>query len=126
MSSSARAEPHRGRQPFVEVDTVVRVSPKDEEPGCDLCGRPVDADGPELTIDVDVYTEAGKVELWFCRQEHAAEWFSRPLPVPTESHAGHFGGPITGQEILFAALVLWGLAMSLIGCVTLAGWIVSW
>ncbi|MBN1092311.1 hypothetical protein JKP75_06865 [Blastococcus sp. TML/M2B] len=54
---------------------------------CDLCGGALDAEdwaATELRVEVS-REEDGELRYWvadFCTQEHAAEWFRRPLPSP--------------------------------------------
>jgi hypothetical protein len=57
----------------------------DEGDGYDLCvtcGRPLDAEGRDAWLGVEVYRPRSEttLELAFCRQDHAQQWFAQPLP----------------------------------------------
>jgi len=101
---------------------------EDEELGaCDLCGRPLDADGEKAWLGVEVFRPDGDwINVVFCRQEHAAEWLTRPLPPVRPAHSL----PRTMKDRLvdwsLAALLLYVLLVMLLGSYTLVRLFGGW
>lgn len=51
---------------------------------CALCERPLDDEGDDAWLSLEVFRgEHDYFNVSFCRQEHAAEWFTKPLPPVT-------------------------------------------
>ncbi len=51
---------------------------------CDVCRRRYEPDEPSADwLDILVERDAGYSDADFCSQEHAAQWFARPLPQLT-------------------------------------------
>ncbi len=103
------------------------VSEDDELGTCDLCGRPLDAEGADAWLGLEVFRpESDYLGVAFCRQEHAAEWLRRPLPEIQP----FMPAPRTMKERLLdwsvAALFLWAGLLALLGTYTfvrlLGGW----
>lgn len=105
----------------------MELGSEDEEHTCDLCGRPIDVDGADLTIELELFTAGGgTLEAGFCRQEHAAQWLSRPLPPPVMPDllaSERFDRVV---PVVIVVLVVWTLVTALIGSVTLVGWLRHW
>ncbi len=84
---------------------------------CSLCGQPcLEVDGGRGWLHLEVTREerVGGEHWWevdFCSQEHAAEWFARPLPPPAgavEPPAGTVGDRLAtlGCFAVFALVVV--------------------
>jgi hypothetical protein len=98
---------------------------EDDESRCDLCGRVFqEGESSQGWLDVEVtISDSQMLSVYFCSQEHAAEWFRHPLPEPDRSE------PYTttlrdrlvdaGMYALFAFLVI---AFG-IGCWTIVRWL---
>ncbi|MBY8873554.1 hypothetical protein K7640_17095 [Micromonospora sp. PLK6-60] len=94
---------------------------------CDLCGRPLDAEGENAWLALEVFRpESDYLNVSFCRQQHAAEWLRAPLPevqpfVPT---------PRTRKDRLLgwavAALFLWAGILGLLGAYALVRLLGGW
>ncbi|RBY95521.1 hypothetical protein DQ237_13390 [Blastococcus sp. TF02-8] len=92
---------------------------------CDLCGGIVPpGDGPQgVGLEVSGAGPEGEWaywDVWFCSQQHAAEWLGRPLPPPPSPDGA---SPSTTWGDRAAAtgcvlLVLWVLALTLVGAWT--------
>ncbi|GHF55821.1 hypothetical protein FHX82_002315 [Amycolatopsis bartoniae] len=90
---------------------------------CALCERTPEKED-ENWLDVDVRVGEDDYYLWFCSQDHAAEWFSRPLPPVegAESAAVDSGdGVLFG--IVFTTMLLAVLGLIGIGICTVVGWL---
>ncbi|WP_431873969.1 hypothetical protein [Amycolatopsis sacchari] len=91
-------------------------------PRCSFCERVQDDE--EGWFDVDVRVDEGEYYLWFCSQEHAGEWFRRPLPEPDE---GTVIQAKPGEEVVgwlvFATIVLLVLGLLGIGLWTVIRWL---
>ena len=100
---------------------------EDTETGlrCALCERAPEKD-EDNWLDVDVRVGEADYYLWFCSQDHAAEWFRQPLPPAestdgTEVSDGSWDGVLFG--IVFTAVMLGVLGLVGIGISTVIGWL---
>ncbi|MFC8191780.1 hypothetical protein ACFUMH_08985 [Cellulomonas sp. NPDC057328] len=96
---------------------------------CALCGATYET-APEGFLGLDVESHDGTVENhWypgFCSTEHAAAWFSRPLPHPDavytwEPHTAGADWRFWGGVVGGLALGLAVLALAAVGTVSLLG-----
>jgi hypothetical protein len=100
----------------------------DEELGvCDLCGRPLDAEGEEAWLGVEIFRPKGDwINAVFCRQEHAAEWLAGPLPPvhPPGSLARTIKDRLVDWSLV--ALLLYAVVVMLLGSYTLVRLLGRW
>lgn len=103
------------------------VSGDSEWRACDLCGRPLDAEGEDAWLGLEVFRpEDDHLNVAFCQQQHAAEWLTTPLPEVQPLVAISRTMKERLLDWAVAALFLWSGSLALFGAYSLVRLLGGW